>query len=110
MTTVDQTITTEAYQAVSGARLQTHGDIKSCMEKIAALWSAYLGHPITAIDVSLMMDLLKTARIQSGDYCRDHYVDKVGYTLITEALSKSESRAKHGHVHYHDHNPGTLNL
>ena len=47
-----------------------------------ALWSAYLGTPITARDVALMMVLLKVARTKTGAFNLDDYVDAAGYAGI----------------------------
>ena len=67
---------------VSGDRARQHGDALTSHTKIAGLWSAFLGAPITAHDVALMMALLKIARTKSGSFNLDDYVDAAGYAAI----------------------------
>ena len=54
---------------------------------IAALWSAYLGMPITARDAALMMVLLKVARTKTGAFNLDDYVDAAGYAGIAAEVA-----------------------
>jgi hypothetical protein len=80
-----------------------HGSKAACFETIAAFWNGYLkgkglihsnlkdditeAELVTPLDVALMMDLLKTARIISGDrFHKDHYLDKLGYSSIAGEL------------------------
>jgi hypothetical protein len=78
----------KASQLVAGDRGQTHGDFRDQHAKCAALWSAYLGHPITPEDVALMMTLVKFSRMRMGQYNRDHYDDAAGYIGIAGALAQ----------------------
>lgn len=72
----------EALEVVS-ARSDTHGESTKNMLHIAAMWSAYLGIPLTAVDVTNMMGMGKMSRIKMGDPKRlDHYVDIAGYAAI----------------------------
>lgn len=72
-------ICAKAAEIVAGDREDTHGDKVENHANIAALWSAYLGVPITAHDAALMMALLKIARTKAGDFNPDDYVDGAGY-------------------------------
>lgn len=54
------------------------------LQRIAALWSAYMGVEMTASDVAKMMVLHKLSRSRAGAV-RDHYVDAIGYLLMAEA-------------------------
>jgi hypothetical protein len=84
-----------AYEAtgIVGDRDDTHGKPEDTLERIARMWSAYLGIKIKPQQVAQMMLLLKIARAESK-YSRDHYLDAIGYTLIAENLARpwSESR------------------
>ncbi|HYF56552.1 MAG TPA: DUF6378 domain-containing protein [Salinarimonas sp.] len=77
-----------ASQLVNGPRSQTHGDYRDQHQKCAALWSAYLGQPITAEDVALMLALMKVSRMRMGSYNRDHYDDAAAYIGIAGALAQ----------------------
>jgi hypothetical protein len=84
-----------AAQAVGVDREATHGSMIENMEHTARLWSAYLGVPITAMDVPLMMALLKVSRAKIGKARHDdHFVDGAGYFGIAggvaAALSKNQ--------------------
>lgn len=80
----------EAAGIVDGARQQTHGPRERSFGFIAALWSAYTGHPITPRDVAVMMVLLKIGRAQSGAPIRDHWVDMAGYAALAGELAQEE--------------------
>jgi len=74
----------EEALAIVGNRDDTHGEPVENHQRIAALWSAYLGTDITAEEVAGAMVLVKLARTQSGGYDRDHYVDVAGYAEIAD--------------------------
>lgn len=69
-----------ARQAITVDRAATHGDAEQNFEIIAAYWSVHLGVPVTAIDVAVMMDLMKTARLRGNPGHADNWIDKIGYT------------------------------
>lgn len=71
-----------ARNIVGGDREKTHGSKKKNMQHTADLWSAYLGHPITAENVAWMMVLLKASRTVNGAGIDDHYIDAAGYAAI----------------------------
>ena len=63
-----------------------HGEPKVAHTRIAAFWSAYLDHPITAHDVAIMMILVKVARTKNGTINLDNYVDVAGYAGVAAEL------------------------
>lgn len=67
-------------------RGKSYGPIGPNMERIAALWSAYLDTPITGHDVAWMMVLLKISRSRQDPSHADNYLDAQGYTTIAEML------------------------
>jgi hypothetical protein len=80
----------EAHDLIHGERLRFYGPPATNFERIAGMWSAYLGIDVTANDVCCMMILLKAARIRSGGaYHRDSAVDVAGYAALLEALNES---------------------
>lgn len=62
-----------------GHREQEYGSPENNFQTIADLWRAYKGVDFTAVDVAMMMALLKIARIQSGTATEDSFVDLAGY-------------------------------
>ncbi|QDP64137.1 MAG: hypothetical protein Unbinned2301contig1004_63 [Prokaryotic dsDNA virus sp.] len=65
-----------------------YGKPEDNFARIARLWSAHLYNTgkiedevqeLTAIDVALMMDLMKTARLENDPLHQDSWVDKAGY-------------------------------
>jgi len=61
---------------------------------IAAYWSIHLGIEVTAVDVAVMMDLLKTARIRSNPGHPDNWIDKAGYSACGGEIAVGGSGAK----------------
>lgn len=56
------------------------------LRRIAQLWSAYLGHPVTAHDVSWLMVLMKASRSRQDPAHLDNYTDARGYADLAERL------------------------
>lgn len=72
-------ILNEAKKCVCGQREQDYGSPEDNFITIALLWTAYKGVNFTAVDVSMMMSLLKIARISTGTATKDSFVDLAGY-------------------------------
>ena len=62
-----------------------YGDPRVNLDRIAGLWSAYLGHSVTAHDVAQMMVLVKISRSKVAKH-DDNYTDAIGYTEIARDL------------------------
>lgn len=56
-----------------------YGDPLENHQRIADLWSAYLGHTITAHDVAVCMVLLKSSRMRHDPLHKDSYLDGIAY-------------------------------
>ena len=69
----------EAESCICGQREQDYGSPESNFEIIANLWSDYLDAEVSALDVAMMMCLLKIARIKNGGGTGDSFVDIAGY-------------------------------
>ncbi len=69
----------EASSIVNGARTQTYGGPEDSFKQIGALWAAYLNHPVSAVDVSLLLGLMKVARLKATPTHHDSWVDIAGY-------------------------------
>ncbi len=68
----------QARVCVCGERETDYGSPEDNFKTIADLWSAYTGRTYTALDVAMMMALLKVARIKAGG-TDDSFVDLAGY-------------------------------
>ena len=78
----------KAMQCICGERENEYGTPKRNFECIANLWTAYKGIEITAQDVSMMMALLKIARIRTGAATEDSFVDLAGYAACGAEIAE----------------------
>lgn len=76
----------EALKIVTKDRQNAYGTPEDNFNCIAGLWSAYLGHPITAKQVAILMILLKVARAKANPDYADNYVDICGYAACGAEL------------------------
>lgn len=76
----------EAEALVTGNREKTYGGPHVNFPRIAAVWSAILGHPVTAEQVCLCMAGLKLVRLSNNPQHRDSQVDLCGYVALVEML------------------------
>ena len=90
----------QALTQVTGKRTQDYGTPENNFETIADFWNVYLCNlaknqgydywnipSISATDVALMMDLLKTARLITSPNHADSWVDKAGYSACGAEVS-----------------------
>lgn len=84
---VAASILMEGAGIVDGVRSKTHGARERSFRMTAAMWSAYLEHPVSAEDVAWMMGNLKQARSKCGEKVRDHYVDGSSYPALAGELA-----------------------
>ena len=68
-----------ANEIVNGQREEDYGTPEDNFKMIAELWSTYLEADISAVDVAMMMSLLKIARISTGTFKEDSFIDLAGY-------------------------------
>lgn len=68
-----------ALEIVTGDREQAYGTPEDNFKMIAELWSSYLEADVSAVDVAMMMSLLKIARISTGTFKEDSFIDLAGY-------------------------------
>lgn len=74
----------EVDSIINGDRAVAYGKAEDNFGNIASLWSAYckakgISVEFNPLDVALMLDLMKTARIAGNMLHRDSWIDKVGY-------------------------------
>jgi len=88
-------ILASAARMVNGDRQDDYGTPEQNFERIASLWTCYLGgrlnRPITPVDVAAMMALLKIARVASGHGKSDNWIDLAGYAACGGELQNMES-------------------
>ena len=82
-----------AKQIVCNDRDKQYGKPENSFPVIAKLWSAYLGVDISPMDTAMLLGLLKVARIKTGKFKEDNYIDLAGYTACAMELGgmKNES-------------------
>lgn len=72
-------VLSEAEKCVCGQRENEYGVPEDNFDRIAKMWSAYMGVEFNPVDVSMFMVMLKAARIKSGGGTMDSFVDGCGY-------------------------------
>jgi hypothetical protein len=91
MTTEINTSLLDDVEEIIKGNSTTHGDPERNFQNIADYWTLYLqiedklqiNEELTRDDVSEMMDLLKFARGQTGEYNDDDYRDRIAYTVFS---------------------------
>lgn len=92
-----KSILEDAEKCVCGHCKEDYGSPEDSFTTIANLWTAYSGYPFEAVDVSMMMALLKIARIGGGRGSEDSFVDLAGYAACGgEIWSRREAFKKEG--------------
>lgn len=67
-----------------------YGSPENSFNEIAKLWSVWLSMKVTAKDVAIMMALLKVARIKTGHFKEDSYIDACGYLACGAEIQKMD--------------------
>ena len=85
-----------ARKCVCGQREEDYGSPENNFSRIANLWNAYIGKQIVdAVDVAMMMALLKVARIKGRNATDDSFVDLAGYAACAgEIAGEAKKRAE----------------
>lgn len=68
----------QAAELINGKRRADYGDPATCFERVAVMWSAYIGKEVSAHDVACLMALLKLAR-EASRHKPDNLLDAAGY-------------------------------
>lgn len=84
----------KANECVMGDREQDYGSPEDNFDIIAKLWSTYLDFDITAVDVAMMMSLLKVARVKSGRTHEDNFIDLAGYAACAGEIASNGADEK----------------
>lgn len=82
-----------AKKCVCEDRESQYGSPEDSFKLIAELWTVYLDYRLSPVDVAIMMALLKLARIASGRFKADSYIDACGYIACAgEIAGRVESK------------------
>ena len=91
----------EAKIIITGDRQKAYGPAKDNFQKIASLWSVYLGKVVDVNDVANMMILLKVARSLGPSWKDDNYIDICGYAALAgEMVGANEECCEACEVNY----------
>ena len=77
----------QAAVTVAGDRQDDYGDARVSHERIAALWSAFLGVEILPWQVDVLMILMKCSRLATSPDKTDSWVDIAGYAALGGTLA-----------------------
>lgn len=92
----------EADKCVNGQREHDYGSPEDNFATIAEMWTTYLRRAgskftpiiVTAHDVTVMMALLKIARIASGKVKEDNYIDGCGYLACAAEIATEKKNSE----------------
>jgi hypothetical protein len=89
-------IATKAAGLVGGDRKEAYGDVVDGLQKIATMMNAVLSvagkspaKPIEPRDVAMLMVAMKAARVYTGPFRADSFIDVAGWASVAgEAASR----------------------
>ena len=91
----------EVAKCVNIERNSSYGEPEDNFRAIADFWNVYLtsrgddlGKPLNATDISIMMGLVKIARIATGEAKLDNFVDLAGYAVCGGEISCKKENLK----------------
>tara|TARA_E500000081_G_scaffold154894_1_gene193414 strand:- start:1484 stop:1783 length:300 start_codon:yes stop_codon:yes gene_type:complete len=68
------------------AERNNYGDPRENHQRIAGMWSAWLGKRITAYEVAVMMSMVKLSRMKGDPSHDDNFDDAVAYLQIAQQI------------------------
>ena len=87
----------KADKLVNGERQEDYGDPKENHDRIAGMWFAYLnakygeGHfDVLPVDVVIMMQMVKIARLMENPDHEDSWTDIAGYAWVGNECTKAQ--------------------
>ena len=83
-----------ADKCVNGQREQDYGSPEDNFAAIARYWSNYLGYPVSAENVAVMMCLFKIGRLSTGRATADTFIDLAGYAACAGEIATKEESAE----------------
>lgn len=86
-----------AASLINGQRATDYGDATESFTRLAALWTATLGTPVTAAQVALCLLQLKVSRLAVTPSHTDSWIDAAGYIALGAEIATAEDVVKVGH-------------
>lgn len=86
-----ETVLEEAQRLVYGDRGEAYGHPLDDFARSAAMWTAILGHPVSAEQVGLCMMAVKISR-QCNKPKRDNMTDAAGYAATVQMCIEERER------------------
>jgi Domain of unknown function (DUF6378) len=87
----DDSVAAEAHKLVYGDRNKSYSHPKIDYDCTAKLWSAILGHEVTAYQAALCMIAVKLSRASRNVGHRDSLVDICGYATCADEITQAET-------------------
>lgn len=78
---------------IGGPRRAAYGPPDKNFPRVATMWGAFIGHPLTAAQVAWMLCLLKVARASEGVPSDDTATDAAAYAALAGSLNPEDSTA-----------------
>ena len=82
----------KAKKIITDDRNKDYGNYTKNLKVISNFWKVFLGKDISPHEVALLMALLKIARISTGKFTPDSYIDACGYLSLAYALDKRKTK------------------
>ena len=85
----------EEVAGAVGKRAATYGTPEDNFARIARHWTVFFKNrfdvdlPLTSEDVALLMDLMKTSRLENDIHHHDSWVDKAGYAACGAGIEEA---------------------
>ena len=88
----------DAQVLIHGQRNKDYGHPRDNFQHSADLFAAYLGIPVSPMDIANLMILMKLARVHGTGYHRDSYTDIAGYAGCVERIIEEPVDSDREHV------------
>lgn len=95
----------KALDCINGERVGSYGRPEDNFDRIASMWTAYLNRTVSGKDVAAMMIMVKLARISSGQYKDDNWVDIAGYAACGNASERIHDQTRQELADEEDYEP-----
>lgn len=79
-----------ASNLINGERKTTYGDVAEAHSRIAAIWTALLGYPVSPAQVPLLLAGMKLARLAHDIRHVDSWIDVAGYAALGGEMAGGE--------------------
>lgn len=87
-TTIRDATLARAAELINGDRAADYGDATESFTRLANLWTATLGVPVTAWQVALCLMQLKVSRLCVTPTHADSWVDAAGYIALGSEIAQ----------------------